>query len=194
MFMDNESTTYDIYHLSDPRDQSVRYVGMSKDARTRYRRHLSQKDNPLMPWFQELAEQGHKPFLTVIETVQGKQQAKERELHWINHYAAQGAYLENYQGNASNHSKWKERVKWLTYLTKEYDFIEDPQERQLVIDFYLQLYLSGDMICHDIHNAVWVVVDEIQKKHQINIGYGEVAQMLAKVFKFKLNGSDGGAA
>lgn len=156
------SEIYEIYHLSDPRDQSIRYVGMSKDAKRRLQRHLSQKDSPLMPWFQELAETRLKPILTIIETVQDKQQAKEREAYWIKYHAEQGAHLENYQGNADARSAWKERESWLAYLTKEYSFIEDPQEREYVIAVFLELYLH--------RNPYWT----------------EIACVMAKIFRIDI--------
>lgn len=178
---------FEIYQLVDPRDQSVRYVGMSKDAQKRLQRHLSQKDNPLAPWFQELAGHGFKPALVIIETVEEKQQARERELHWITYHSSQGAHLENYHGNSQARNAWKERESERSYLEREYSFIEDPQERQLIVSIFLEISLAYGYHWTENYNIVKTAIEVIQENHQIDVTWTDVAQIMAKVFDINID-------
>lgn len=58
--------TYEIYQLSDPRDGSIHYIGMSKDAHNRFKQRLTDKSSFVYPWVKDLALTGKKPMLTII--------------------------------------------------------------------------------------------------------------------------------
>lgn len=80
---------YSIYTLSDPRDNSVRYVGLSKNAYKRYGSHLlnlESNNTPKDHWVTELLNLGILPVLNVIETVETHDMAEEREHYWIHFY------------------------------------------------------------------------------------------------------------
>lgn len=88
-----------IYTLSDPRDQSIHYVGMSKNPRQRWYQHNQGIDGSesKIAWIQELRNLRLKSVLTIIETVEANSlsDAWHREKHWIEFYAQQGAPLTN---------------------------------------------------------------------------------------------------
>lgn len=91
---------YSIYTLVDPRDNAVRYVGMSKEPYRRYAMHLlnpnrskSAKDE----WISELREERKAPQLVIIEeNIADKREALEREDYWIRKHREEGALLTNY--------------------------------------------------------------------------------------------------
>lgn len=88
--------TYSIYTLTDPRDQSVRYVGMTKQPHIRHRQHLTAPDSTEKgQWVKELLLIGMLPIFSVIEIVQGKEDAEEREAFWIRYHSATGKCLTN---------------------------------------------------------------------------------------------------
>lgn len=91
------TTPYTLYTLSDPRDERVHYVGISKDVERRYQEHVTCLGMNLHKniWVIELFREERKPVLTIIEEITGKKQALERENYWIQHYLAQGSPLTN---------------------------------------------------------------------------------------------------
>lgn len=91
------TTPYTVYSLTDPRDNTVHYVGISKDIERRYIEHVTCSGTNLQKnlWVIELLQQNLKPQLTVIETVVGSMDARERENYWVQLYLSQGAPLTN---------------------------------------------------------------------------------------------------
>lgn len=87
-----------VYTLSDPRDNAIRYVGISKNMGRRMKEHLAcvglnfQKNI----WIQDLLMNELKPTLTVIEKgILGLNAAKERERYWIRYHLNNNALLTN---------------------------------------------------------------------------------------------------
>lgn len=76
-----------VYTLTDPRTNTVRYVGMTDDPVTRRRSLMgTNASKPIGKWMQELSECGFMPMFTIIETTVGRGEAAIREKHWIAHY------------------------------------------------------------------------------------------------------------
>lgn len=88
---------HEIYVLTDPRDRSINYVGISTNIARRYKQHCQCHGTnlELNLWIQDLLRNDFTPVLTVIESVVGTNVAQERESHWIQHYAAENAPLKN---------------------------------------------------------------------------------------------------
>ena len=68
----NMSDSRQIYALVDPRDNTTRYVGMSKDAQSRLQQHLSgyTGGKAAWLWIKELKELGVSPELHILETIE----------------------------------------------------------------------------------------------------------------------------
>lgn len=89
---------YSIYTLSDPRDASIRYVGLSKNAYKRYAMHLTipaKKQTEKDTWIRDLFKINSAPMLSIVETVETREEAQERERYWIQHYFSLDAKLVN---------------------------------------------------------------------------------------------------
>jgi predicted GIY-YIG superfamily endonuclease len=86
-----------VYTLSDPRDNVIHYVGISKNVQKRFKQHVTCSGVNLEKnaWVLQLLQQGLSPTLTVIEMVVGVTVARQREKYWIEHYAEQEAPLAN---------------------------------------------------------------------------------------------------
>jgi excisionase family DNA binding protein len=99
------NSSYQIYALIDPRDNAVRYVGLSTDAYVRFYGHLNSTNDYVQKkrWIIELRRQGLSPILQVIETVDASVDAQsiahEREYHWIQEMLRLGHPLLNVRGN-----------------------------------------------------------------------------------------------
>ena len=93
---------YYVYALLDPRDTTVRYIGMSKQPEIRLTEHAKEKDYRFKyAWIQELKALGLLPELKIIETVgKNKRYAYTRETYWINYFASIGAPLLNATSDA----------------------------------------------------------------------------------------------
>jgi GIY-YIG catalytic domain-containing protein len=95
-----------IYALIDPRDDTVRYVGVTRDVYFRLSRHV--KDASKMDrkgtWINGLEQLGLSPELEILETVELETielnadidvVALEREKYWIHEFLKSGAPLLN---------------------------------------------------------------------------------------------------
>jgi hypothetical protein len=99
-----DNSTYEIYALIDPRDNTTRYVGLSTNAQMRLYGHLSgnQSNFEERKWIAELRQEGLSPLLQILETIQAGFNAYaiacNREFHWINEMLRQGCVLLNVVG------------------------------------------------------------------------------------------------
>lgn len=118
------SKTYQIYALIDPRDNSVRYVGFSRDARLRLKGHLngSAENGQEARWILKLHEQGLTPILHVLETIEAGEDALtiacERELYWIHEMDRLGHPLLNMSGLSQSYvppsvTVYKRKRTWI---------------------------------------------------------------------------------
>lgn len=93
---DGNLQPYVVYALIDPRDQAVRYVGVTNDVYARFKQHIrcdsgnQEKDI----WIQDLRDHQLMMVMQSLERVP-YEQAFIREQYWINHYLAAGAHLFN---------------------------------------------------------------------------------------------------
>lgn len=94
-----------IYALIDPRDNTVRYIGMTKDVYFRLRQHVkdgSRLDNKRV-WINKLEQLGLSPELEILETIEVEPDksedieviAQRREKFWIQEFLKSGAALLN---------------------------------------------------------------------------------------------------
>jgi len=92
-----------IYALRDPRDQSLRYIGRTKNLRIRLGGHIAEARSgmdispPKNAWIRELLDGGLKPGIIVVQCC-SEDDAAERERFWIKHYAGMGYPLLNIEG------------------------------------------------------------------------------------------------
>ena len=92
-----------IYTLTDPRDDTVRYVGRTTSTgnpelavQSRLKEHLRCTDTNTrkIAWIRELRTAGMQPIVKVIEVVHWRQ-GDEKELYWIQFYLSTNAPLTN---------------------------------------------------------------------------------------------------
>jgi predicted GIY-YIG superfamily endonuclease len=116
---------YFVYVLIDPRDDAVRYVGMTNDVYTRFSQHLRGDGNNISKnmWIAELRELNLMVIMRTIETVETQEEVREREAYWIRHYSSQGSDLLNLTG-----------AKSLTYETFMSFFQDSPVEETDIND------------------------------------------------------------
>src|SRR5260370_86161 len=92
-----------VYVLGEPREGTARYVGISKDPRSRLAQHMNEVENEKRAWLAELKRMGLSPELEVLETVVEREGdvdavAEERERYWISSLLRSGAPLANIFG------------------------------------------------------------------------------------------------
>ncbi len=78
---------YTVYALLDPRDDSIRYIGLTAtDVHRRLQRHLKETDiNPAkIAWIRELRELNLTPIPWELEHIEEQKQAVFKEKFWIN--------------------------------------------------------------------------------------------------------------
>jgi predicted GIY-YIG superfamily endonuclease len=96
----NNPQTYTVYALIDPRDQAIRYVGISYDVYQRMRQHSRCEGNNAAKnaWIQELQREQLMFIMRALEKVETLEAALEREQAWIKHLLRQGVKLTNIAG------------------------------------------------------------------------------------------------
>lgn len=95
----------------DPRDDTIRYVGLSKDVQFRIQQHLwgfcGSRQNRL--WIESLQQLGMSPTLLILEEIDvgpgTYQLAHERELYWIREMLGAGEPFLNVFGVTHLYSK-----------------------------------------------------------------------------------------
>lgn len=90
---------YTIYALIDPRDEHVRYVGITEDVYARFLQHLRCTDNNIDKnlWMQELKSANVMLIMRTVELAETFEDAREREDYWIHYHLSQGERLLNVQ-------------------------------------------------------------------------------------------------
>lgn len=101
---------YQVYALVDPRDKTIRYVGVSINAHIRLTQHMReakyQGEKKKRAWLAELEQQGLQPILEILETVDAGLFTTDREKYWIDTFLDAGAPLTNIARNPhARHSR-----------------------------------------------------------------------------------------
>ena len=88
---------YTIYALIDPRDSSIRYIGITDNPDQRLKEHLRGRGGnpPKRNWVYELHQLGLVPIMQPLETGLSLPAALERESFLIQHYLNSGNALVN---------------------------------------------------------------------------------------------------
>ena len=84
----SDNALYANYKLIDPRDNAVRYVGMSKQPQKRLEQHIQRRYGANHDWIQDVLNAGLEPVLSIIEMIDGQKLARAREKYWIQFHAA----------------------------------------------------------------------------------------------------------
>jgi predicted GIY-YIG superfamily endonuclease len=88
---------YFVYELVDPRTDAVAYVGITDNPNRRFQAHLSdtETNDGKRMWVEQLQSEGLEPRMRILEIVETKEEALEREKHLIRHYTRLGEQLTN---------------------------------------------------------------------------------------------------
>jgi hypothetical protein len=86
-----------IYALTEPDSEIVRYIGYTSEAPTkRYHNHLREVGhNKKQAWISRIKRSGQVPGLLIIEDGLEKEDALNKEIHYIKFFKAMGANLVN---------------------------------------------------------------------------------------------------
>lgn len=76
---------YQLYYLIDPRTNEVRYVGITKNANTRFKNHCSdfRRNTKKTTWIKKLKNLNLKPILQVVKSGLSKEEAENLEIKEI---------------------------------------------------------------------------------------------------------------
>jgi hypothetical protein len=96
-----------IYVLTDPRDNTVRYVGKSNDPERRLTEHAKSST----PWMVELRAAGLSPVMRIVDRA-SLQEWERAEQYWIAFYSRHGRLLNTEVGGRGYAHAYYKRVKW----------------------------------------------------------------------------------
>jgi DNA-binding XRE family transcriptional regulator len=92
---------WSVYALIDPRDNTIRYIGITTNTAVRLDQHLGDagKKSEKGKWLTELKQSSLSPMLRVLETINTtgdtRAIARDRERYWIQTFLQSGAHLVN---------------------------------------------------------------------------------------------------
>jgi predicted GIY-YIG superfamily endonuclease len=88
---------YFIYELVDPKTDTVAYVGLTNNPNARFQDHMTNFGTNMKKsdWVRQLRSEHLKPRMRILEIVDTKEAAVERERYWIRHYLSLGISLVN---------------------------------------------------------------------------------------------------
>lgn len=86
---------YEIYGIADEITGRVRYVGVSQDAKYRFKNHISSgrtytKKVPLTKWLNKILNEGRFPELVILETDVPESVKSKTEQKWIKRFYCDG--------------------------------------------------------------------------------------------------------
>lgn len=86
-----------IYELIDPRTDTVFYIGITNDPNQRFQAHLhdAKTNDKKSERIEQLREESFEPRMRILEIVETREEAIERETYWIHEYLQQGIVLTN---------------------------------------------------------------------------------------------------
>jgi group I intron endonuclease len=88
--------TYSIYSLNEPNSEIVRYIGFSYNPKKRIKEHLRERNIcHRKNWINSLKNNNELPLLNIIENELTKEEAIEKEIHYIKFFKSIGAILTN---------------------------------------------------------------------------------------------------
>lgn len=95
-WMRTKQHEWKVYVLIDPRDNTVRYVGITRDVQARRKNHLSSQaaNWHMAEWKIELHKLRLVPLMAVIDSAP-PERIRAREQHWIRYYRHAGYRLLN---------------------------------------------------------------------------------------------------
>ena len=83
--------THHVYHLVDPRDKTVRYVGKTASPKSRLRAHIAEsrerQNTRKKRWISELITAGLEPIMVLAASVPEEATARSIESAHCHHYA-----------------------------------------------------------------------------------------------------------
>ena len=74
-----------VYELIDPRTDDVVYIGITNNPNLRFQAHLSdtETNDKKGKWIEQLREESFEPRMKILEIVETREEAFEREKYWI---------------------------------------------------------------------------------------------------------------
>lgn len=123
-----------VYGLVDPRNDKVRYVGLSKNMQRRYQSHASKSTVTTRDWFDELKALGMSPGIILLEEVES-QDGVDVEYEWIFFYQQTQGDLLNRRTRMphtliSKNINWTEHRQALTIMPRfSLEYLERMLER-----------------------------------------------------------------
>ena len=96
-----------VYALSDPLTEEVRYIGIYRSVRSRFRKHLRMQGNnkEKKEWIDGLFKAGKAPRLEILKVVKTLEEAYEEEIKLIKEHREKGSPLTNIADGGGGRSR-----------------------------------------------------------------------------------------
>lgn len=159
-----------IYELIDPRTETVAYVGITTNPNSRLQQHVNCMDenNEKIEWIQQLQKEALEPRMKILEIVETREEAIEKEKQWIQHYLAKGVSLSNIKNasqsteNGSARRYTPEQIE--AFISREYITTPEATRRSGLTRIYLaQLLRKGILEGFRLGREWLIYTDSLEK-------------------------------
>ena len=167
-------SVYKLYYLLDPRDEAIRYVGITKNIHKRFMCHLRDKKNTHKnAWVGSLLKLGLEPIIELMEETDIKEEIYAKEKEHIKNLRNKGVDLTNLTdgGEGCFGYKLSDESRMKMSISKKKYFEENPQPSGVNSPLYGKKHSKETRekmsISQKGENAVWYgkhLTDETKKK------------------------------
>jgi len=159
-----------IYELIDPRTETVAYVGITTNPNSRLQQHVNCMDenNEKIEWIQQLQKEALEPRMKILEIVETREEAIEKEKQWIQHYLSKGVSLSNIK-NASQSTESGSARRYTpeqieAFISREYITTPEATRRSGLSRIYLaQLLRKGILEGFRLGREWLIYTDSLEK-------------------------------
>lgn len=161
---------YFIYELIDPRTETVAYVGITTDPNSRLQQHVNcvDENNEKIEWIQQLQKEALEPRMKILEIVETREEAIEKEKQWIQYYLSKGVSLTNIKyasqrtENGSAHRYTPRQIE--AFISREYITTPEATRRSGLTRIYLaQLLRKGILEGFRLGREWLIYTDSLEK-------------------------------
>src|SRR5260370_27970157 len=159
-----------IYELIATRTETVAYVGITTNPNTRLQQHVNCMDenNEKIEWIQQLQKEALEPRMKILEIVETREEAIEKEKQWIQHYLSKGVSLYNIKNASQSTENGTERRytpdQIEAFISRDYITTPEATRRSGLTRIYLaQLLRKGILEGFRLGREWLIYTDSLEK-------------------------------
>lgn len=182
---------YDIYTLSEPDTGLVRYVGLTSDYKGRMRAHFKcTKRYRVNDWIKSVKKKGLLPVHEIIDTANGLEEARKKEIEYVKLFKSVGAILTNLTAGGEGTKGYKPSEETRRKISEAVKGFKHTEEAKRKISEASKRFMTGRKIPKE---SIEKMANALKGKPSWNKGKKaseEIRKKLSEVRKSKLESGE----